>query len=87
MALCRIKEDILKIIKPKRSKSVHDQKLYKNSMPQTIAFYNLENFFDTVDDPDKNDDDFLPNGTNHWTENRYLGKIQNKWKLKKGCQS
>jgi predicted extracellular nuclease len=45
-------------------------------MPQTIAFYNLENFFDTVDDPDKNDDDFLPNGTNHWTENRYLRKLE-----------
>jgi len=42
----------------------------------TIAFYNLENFFDTTDDPKKNDNDFLPNGTNHWTENRYLNKVE-----------
>lgn len=32
-----------------------------------IMFYNVENYFDTVDDPDKNDNDFLPNGKKHWT--------------------
>ncbi len=46
-------------------------------MPQTIAFYNLENFFDTVDDPITNDDAFLPDGEKHWTENRYLKKLEN----------
>ena len=30
-------------------------------------FYNVENYFDTKDDPDKNDDDFLPEGKKHWT--------------------
>ena len=30
-------------------------------------FYNVENYFDTVDDPDKNDNDFLPQGKRHWT--------------------
>lgn len=32
-----------------------------------IMFYNVENYFDTVDDPDKNDNDFLPQGKRHWT--------------------
>lgn len=30
-------------------------------------FYNVENYFDTKDDPDKNDNDFLPEGKKHWT--------------------
>ena len=32
-----------------------------------IMFYNVENYFDTKDDPDKNDEDFLPEGKKHWT--------------------
>lgn len=32
-----------------------------------IMFYNVENYFDTVDDPDKSDNDFLPQGKRHWT--------------------
>ncbi len=43
----------------------------------TIAFYNLENLFDTIDDPDKNDEEFLPGGANHWTSERYLKKLAN----------
>jgi endonuclease/exonuclease/phosphatase family metal-dependent hydrolase len=42
----------------------------------TIAFYNLENFFDTKDDPKKNDNDYLPNGSNNWTERRYMNKLE-----------
>lgn len=40
-----------------------------------VAFYNLENFFDTLDDPNKNDDDFTPNGANHYTPQVYHDKI------------
>ncbi len=40
-----------------------------------VAFYNLENFFDTLDDPNKNDEDFTPNGANHYTPKVYLDKI------------
>lgn len=43
----------------------------------TIAFYNLENLFDTIDDPNKNDEEFLPGGANHWTSARYLKKLSN----------
>jgi predicted extracellular nuclease len=41
----------------------------------TIAFYNLENMFDTVDDPDTNDDDFLPTAPRKWTIERYHKKL------------
>ena len=34
-------------------------------------FYNVENLFDTYDDPDKRDDDFLPTGSMRWTPARY----------------
>ncbi|MBB6461738.1 endonuclease/exonuclease/phosphatase family protein [Flammeovirga kamogawensis] len=40
----------------------------------SIAFYNLENLFDTLDTPGKNDKDFLPNGSYKWTGKRYLEK-------------
>lgn len=39
-----------------------------------VAFYNLENLFDTIDGPN-NDTDFLPNGVNQWTSERYLHKL------------
>jgi len=41
----------------------------------TIAFYNLENLFDTIDDPDKLDRDFTPNGKLKWTLERYHSKL------------
>ena len=33
-----------------------------------IGFYNLENLFDIYDDPAKNDNEFLPDGANQWTQ-------------------
>jgi hypothetical protein len=42
-----------------------------------IAFYNLENLFDTIDDPNTNDAEFLPNGLNRWDTKRYLQKLEN----------
>ena len=42
----------------------------------TIAFYNLENLFDTEDNPYTFDDDFLPQGKKFWTKNRYQTKIR-----------
>ena len=42
----------------------------------TIAFYNLENLFDTKDDPHKLDDDFTPKGFKKWTPKRYRKKIR-----------
>jgi len=42
-----------------------------------VCFYNLENLFDTAHDYGKADYDFLPDGSNHWTKNRYENKLKN----------
>ncbi|MDD6103054.1 MAG: hypothetical protein PUB73_00325 [Bacteroidales bacterium] len=41
---------------------------------QIAVFWNLENFFDTSDDPRKNDDEFTPRGTRHWTYKKFIAK-------------
>lgn len=40
-----------------------------------IVSYNVENLFDTSDDPDKEDDEFTPQGMKHWTSSRYSDKL------------
>lgn len=42
-----------------------------------IAFWNTQNLFDTVDDPQINDEEFLPNGEIEWTEDRLDKKMYN----------
>ncbi|MBN2681902.1 MAG: hypothetical protein JXR58_05305 [Bacteroidales bacterium] len=42
-----------------------------------IMFYNVENLFDTYDDPQKNDDEFLPEGTRYWSNYRMYDKLRN----------
>ncbi len=44
---------------------------------KTIAFYNVENLFDTVNDSLVFDDDRTPKGSYRWTEERYRKKIDN----------
>jgi endonuclease/exonuclease/phosphatase family metal-dependent hydrolase len=41
-----------------------------------IAFYNLENLFDTINDPIINDEEFLPEGRYSWTGERYRIKLE-----------
>lgn len=40
-----------------------------------VAFYNLENFYDTVHNPMINDNDFTPNGIKHYTGDIYVDKV------------
>ncbi len=42
-----------------------------------LASWNLENLFDAVDDPQKNDESFLPNGDMEWTNDRLDKKMYN----------
>lgn len=42
-----------------------------------IGFYNVENFFDTLDNPEKLDEDFLPNGPYHNNTQVYTQKLHN----------
>lgn len=44
-------------------------------VPMVVGFYNLENLFDTIDQPEVNDQEFLPEGTNQWTGARYREKL------------
>lgn len=44
-------------------------------MQHTIAFYNIENLFDTFNDPFTNDDDFLPTSNKKWNRKKYEKKI------------
>jgi exonuclease III len=48
----------------------------KNKNITTVAFYNVENLFDTVDDPHTFDDDFTSEGKKHWNTKRYRDKIK-----------
>ena len=47
----------------------------------SVAFYNLENLFDTIHDAGKNDADFLPDGRYRWTSHKYEAKLQNMAKV------
>lgn len=42
----------------------------------TVAFYNFENLFDTINSPN-NDDEWTPNGLQHWTSKKYNQKLEN----------
>lgn len=42
----------------------------------TVAFYNLENLFDTIKGPN-NDDEWLPKGAQSWTSAKYKQKLHN----------
>lgn len=42
-----------------------------------LMFYNVENLFDTEDDPEKDDQEFLPSGDKVWTPDRYQKKLDN----------
>lgn len=46
-----------------------------------IAFYNQENLFDTIDDPQKNDNEFLPLAKKGWNSTRYFEKIDHMSKV------
>ena len=43
----------------------------------SVAFYNLENLFDTIHDAGKNDFEYLPNGKNKWNSMKYEAKLKN----------
>jgi len=42
-----------------------------------VMSYNVENLFDTVDEPGKDDREFLPEGARRWTYGRYTNKLNN----------
>lgn len=41
----------------------------------TVVFYNVENLFDTINDPVINDEEFLPEAEKEWNSERYAKKL------------
>ena len=61
----------------KRGKN--DQESNKKQM--LVMFYNVENLFDIYDDPEKQDDEFTPEGEKNWNETRYKEKLNHIYKV------
>ncbi len=49
----------------------------KQYTQHTIAFYNVENLFDTINNPKKNDDEFTPESIKRWNTEKYNDKVEN----------
>ncbi len=58
--------------------SQEDEQQYKLAV---VSFYNIENLFDTLDDPEINDADFLPEGKFNWATKKYKNKLVNMAKV------
>lgn len=52
--------------------AAQEQQAYKIGL---VGFYNLENLFDTINDPNINDGEFTPEGANQWNTEKYLSKL------------
>ena len=55
--------------------------LCQDSTRWSIAFWNVENYFDTYHDTLKDDITFTPKGDNHWTPKRYTDKRNKIYKV------
>ncbi len=53
----------------------------KDTASFRAMFYNVENLFDTIDNPQKEDDEFLREGSKKWSNYRYWKKINNTFKV------
>jgi hypothetical protein len=49
----------------------------QNTGDFSILFYNVENLFDILDNPETDDDNFTTNGELHWTSKRFSSKVLN----------
>lgn len=56
--------------------NISNQQKKVNVELSCIAFYNLENLFDTIDSPNTNDTEYTPNGANKWNTYKYNSKLQ-----------
>lgn len=57
-------------------KTTSNSGLSKKVQLSCVAFYNLENLFDTIDGPN-NDAEYLPDGANKWGTMKYVAKLKN----------
>ena len=59
------------------SSNPKDKKQLKSAKEKTFGFYNVENLFDTIDDPYTIDEQFLPNSDKKWNTEKYTEKLEN----------
>jgi predicted extracellular nuclease len=52
------------------------EKKRENQKNMTVVFYNVENLFDLEDEPEKVDEEFLPDGDKKWNSERYTKKLE-----------
>ncbi len=57
------------------TQALSQNQYYNNENNFTIAFYNVENLFDTINDPNKIDEQFLPESDHKWNSERYNKKL------------
>ena len=58
----------LLVVSQNNEESVSNQNIF-------TVFYNVENLFDTINNPNTNDDEFLPNSEKKWNSSKYFHKI------------
>lgn len=51
--------------------------LQAQTKPYSMLFYNVENLFDTINDPEVEDEEFTPEGSKKWTGAKYWKKMAN----------
>ncbi|OQX98444.1 MAG: hypothetical protein B6I20_11060 [Bacteroidetes bacterium 4572_117] len=57
------------------AQTVAQNTTYNKESTFTVAFYNVENLFDTINNPDKIDEQFLPDSEKKWDTGKYNKKI------------
>ncbi len=57
------------------TKHIKQNRMKQQDTELMILSYNVENLFDTIDNPLTEDDEFLPTAERHWTKKRYFKKL------------
>jgi len=73
-----MKKSILYLLLVLNITLIAQKKAYQIS---TIAFYNLENLFDSIDDPNIFDEEYTPDGKKYWTKEKVSLKRSTKKEL------
>jgi hypothetical protein len=60
---------------PSKQSAAYPFELLKDFEGHPIIFYNVENLFDTLNNPGINDEDFTPEGKKGWNTKLYLAKL------------
>lgn len=68
----RSKADTAEVSGPEWFPGFDDSPRGRNAL--RVMFYNVENLFDNLDDPGKNDEEYLPGGIRNWSDGRYWAK-------------